>query len=104
MVAGSNPVRSIILKEGNKGVSQETMSVGVDVAKHILVPEHSKLTDEEAKASLDKFNISKRQLPRIHKTDPAIRDLNPEQGDVIKIVRKSATAGKSIYFRVVING
>lgn len=80
------------------------MSASVDVTKHILVPEHAKLTDEEAKGILEQFHISKSQFPRMHKSDPAIKHLNPEQGDIIKIIRKSPTAGKSIYYRVVING
>ena len=30
--------------------------------------------------------------------------MNVEAGDVIKIIRKSMTAGKAVYYRVVIRG
>jgi DNA-directed RNA polymerase subunit H len=41
-------------------------------------------------------------LPRILETDPAIKEMSPKPGDVVKIVRKSETAGESVYYRVVI--
>lgn len=72
-----------------------------DIAKHELVPEHIKLTEEEKKKVLEKYNISTRQMPSILKTDPAIQTLNPVPGDIIMIKRKSATAGESAYYRVV---
>ena len=33
--------------------------------------------------------------------DPAIVDLKPKAGDVIKITRESQTAGVAVYYRVV---
>jgi len=80
------------------------MDGSVEITTHILVPNHSKLTVEEAHALLEKLNISINQLPKILKSDPAIRNLNAEPGDVIKIVRSSQTTGTSDYYRMVING
>ncbi len=76
----------------------------IDVTQHILVPEHSKLTQAEADALLSKHNISLHQLPKILKSDAAIKHLNAEVGEVIKIVRPSVTAGTTEFFRMVING
>jgi len=73
------------------------------VQKHHYVPKHTKLSEEEAKKLLEYYNISPRQLPKILKTDPAIQHLNPKPGDIIKIERKSKTAGKSYFYRVVVN-
>ncbi|MBW2993242.1 DNA-directed RNA polymerase subunit H [Candidatus Woesearchaeota archaeon] len=73
-----------------------------EAIKHILVPEHTKLSDKEKKAVLEKYNLTIKELPKIKKIDPAIAKLNAKSGDVIKIIRKSETAGKSIYYRVVI--
>jgi len=72
------------------------------MVKHILVPEHKKLSDEETEKLLKKYNLSRKQLPRIKLDDPAIIELNPERGDIIKIIRDSPTTGKSFFYRVVL--
>lgn len=71
--------------------------------KHILIPKHSKLSDSQKEKLLEKYNISIKELPRILKTDPAIGSLDVKSGDVIKITRKSQTAGEAIFYRVVVN-
>jgi DNA-directed RNA polymerase subunit H (RpoH/RPB5) len=78
------------------------MAKEIKVQEHVLVPKHLKLSLEETKDLLEMYNLSTKQLPKIHKTDPAIQHLNPELGEIIKIVRDSATAGKSEFFRVVV--
>ncbi len=75
-----------------------------DPTKNLLVPEHSKLTKSETNQLLEEYNIDISELPKILATDPAIQKLNVKIGDIIKVVRDSPTAGKSIYYRVVING
>ena len=74
-----------------------------DISKHILVPEHSKISDKEKNDLLEKYHITLKELPKISKKDPAIAHLNVKEGDVIKIIRKSPTAGESIFYRGVIN-
>ena len=76
----------------------------IDVRKHVLVPEHIKMTEEEVDLLLEKYNISKKQLPKIVRSDPALMGLEADLGDVIKILRNSPTIGKSVYYRTVING
>ncbi len=78
--------------------------VKIDISKHSFVPAHIKLTDEEVQQLLMKYNISIKQLPSIKKTDPSIRELSVKIGDVIKIVRKSSTAGEYPFYRAVVNG
>lgn len=75
-----------------------------DIATHKLVPQHTKLTDAEKEKLLQEGGLMPKQLPKIVKTDPAILSLKPNVGDVIKIERKSATAGVANYYRVVIDG
>ncbi|HLD15742.1 MAG TPA: DNA-directed RNA polymerase subunit H [Candidatus Nanoarchaeia archaeon] len=70
--------------------------------EHSLVPKHSKLTDVEVQKVLEKFNVSLKQLPKIRAKDAAITNLEVKEGDVIKVVRKSPTAGKAIFYRVVV--
>lgn len=75
-----------------------------DISKHILVPKHTKLPESEHKPLLEKYNIIKKQLPKILKSDPAIQYLDPQIGDIIKIERKSPTLEKMTIFRRVIDG
>jgi len=74
----------------------------IEVEKHQLVPKHIILSEEEKAELLKKLKVSLRQLPRILITDPAIADKNPKVGDVVKIIRKSLTAGETVYYRVVV--
>ena len=67
---------------------------------HILQPKHTKLSEQESKDLLEKFNISKAQLPRIFLNDPALPE-NCAIGDVIKIERKEGDE-VNLYFRVVV--
>lgn len=69
-----------------------------------MVPKHIILSEEEKNEVLKRYKISLRQLPRILMTDPAIAEKNPKVGDVVKIVRKSPTAGETLYYRVVARG
>ena len=71
---------------------------------HELVPKHTKLNNSEKNKILEKYNVSANALPRISKDDPAVEKLNAVPGDVVKIDRKSQTAGVSIYYRVVVEG
>jgi DNA-directed RNA polymerase subunit H len=74
----------------------------IDVSSHILVPKHILLSKEEAQEILKKYRIKPFQLPYIKRADPAIRDIKAQTGDIIKIVRKSDTAGEAIAYRYVI--
>ncbi|MFQ5888086.1 MAG: DNA-directed RNA polymerase subunit H, partial [Candidatus Hydrothermarchaeales archaeon] len=72
------------------------------ILDHVLVPEHEILSDKEAEKLLEKHNISKGQLPKILITDPVIKKLKAKVGDVVKITRKSQTAGKTVVYKVVV--
>ena len=69
---------------------------------HIYVPKHEIMTKEEAKQVLEKYHCKATELPLIFFNDPAIVRLGVKPGDMIKITRKSATAGESFYYRYVI--
>lgn len=73
-----------------------------NIFDHILVPKHVLLAPEEVINLLKKFNITLNQLPKISVKDPAVKTLNAKKGDVVKILRKSETAGISEFFRVVV--
>jgi DNA-directed RNA polymerase subunit H len=79
------------------------MAKKFDPLKHYLVPKHEKTAEKERKDILERFSISIAELPKIFSDDPAIEHLGPKEGDVIKITRKSPTAGTTIFYRCVIN-
>ena len=72
------------------------------VPDHVYVPKHEIMTKKDAEEVLKKFNCIPTELPLIFVNDPAILGLGVKPGDMIKITRKSATAGESIYYRYVV--
>ncbi len=78
-----------------------------NVLEHELVPEHYLVPAEEEEEILRELNVKKENLPKIKKSDPVLRILERNYGHIpvgslIKIVRKSPTAGKTVVYRVVI--
>lgn len=79
------------------------------VTDHKMVPDHILLTSKEEKEICKKYCITKDHLPKIRQSDPCIRSLEARgepiiPGRVLKIVRRSETAGVAIAYRVVIEG
>ena len=72
------------------------------VPDHVYVPKHEIITKKDAEEVLKKFNCMPTELPLIFVNDPAIIGLGVKPGDMIKITRKSATAGESMYYRYVV--
>lgn len=71
------------------------------VDKHTLTPKHLKLGEREKAQLLEKYHVTSKELPKVSKTDAALRELEAKPGDVIKIIRKSPTAGDAVFYRVV---
>ena len=69
---------------------------------HVDVPKHQIMTKKEAEEVLEKYHCKATDLPLIFVNDPAILGLGVKPGDMIKITRKSATAGDSLYYRYVV--
>ncbi|MFX1317606.1 MAG: DNA-directed RNA polymerase subunit H [Promethearchaeota archaeon] len=73
--------------------------LSIDLFLHELVPEHDIITDKEIEEVEKEYGISREQLPRIKAGDPAAKAIGARPGDVIKIVRKSETAGRHVIYR-----
>ena len=69
---------------------------------HEMVPEHGIASKEDVEKLLKDFRCDLTALPRIKDTDPAVLAVKAKPGDVIKIRRKSPTAGESFYYRIVV--
>jgi DNA-directed RNA polymerase I, II, and III subunit RPABC1 len=77
-------------------------NVVFNITKHVLVPKHIKMSDEETKAVMEKhYIVSKSVFPVMNRDDPIARYLNLASGDLCKIIRKSQTSGEYISYRVV---
>ncbi|OYT40045.1 MAG: DNA-directed RNA polymerase subunit H [Desulfurococcales archaeon ex4484_58] len=74
----------------------------INILEHELVPKHEVLSPEEASKVLKRLNIKPTQLPWISIDDPIVRLIKAKPGDIIKITRKSPTAGESIAYRYVV--
>ena len=79
-----------------------TKKIPILVPDHVYVPKHEIMSKKEAQKILDEFNCKPTELPLIFVTDPAILGLGVKPGDMIKITRKSGTAGESTYYRYVV--
>ena len=74
----------------------------MDIFQHQYVPPHEILPKKDARELLNMLGIEKEKLPKIFVSDPVAKKIDAKSGDIIKILRKSPTAGKTTYYRVVV--
>lgn len=71
----------------------------VNITRHELVPKHILLSPREKYALLTRYRLKETQLPRITYDDPMAMYLRLRRGQVVKIIRKSETAGRYASYR-----
>jgi DNA-directed RNA polymerase subunit H len=84
-------------------MAEEQAKDQFNVLNHELVPIHELLSDEEVRDLYKNYNILAEQLPKILASDPAARAVGGQNGNVVRIRRKSKTAGEAIAYRYVID-
>lgn len=73
-----------------------------DLFQHRLVPKHEMLDEEEKAELLLKYKVQPYQLPQISSLDPTVKAIGAKPGDVLRIIRKSQTAGEHMAYRYVV--
>jgi len=73
----------------------------VNYTKHVLVPRHRKVPEEEHAALLKSLHVaSKTSMASIKYNDDVIgKFIGLKPGDIVEILRKSETAGEYLYYR-----
>jgi DNA-directed RNA polymerase subunit H (RpoH/RPB5) len=103
----SMPIMSQLIKydklfQKNGGILQffQLKQLMFNPTKHVFVPEHIKLTEEEANDVMQKYMIKSRlHMPVILHTDIIAKWLGLKHGDIVKIKRFNENSGVSFYYR-----
>ena len=74
----------------------------VNITQHELVPKHTPLTEEQTKEVLTAFSLQASMLPRMLSQDPVALYFGLSKGNVVRITRKSETAGEYVTYRQVV--
>jgi len=69
---------------------------------HAYVPHHRLLTRDEENDLLTGTYSEKKDLPRIHQSDPPVIWIGGEIGDIVEITQFSESTGTSYTYRIVI--
>eukprot|EP00038_Savillea_parva_P003471 m.126243 g.126243 ORF g.126243 m.126243 type:complete len:216 (+) comp11184_c0_seq1:362-1009(+) len=75
----------------------------VNITEHMYVPKHTVLSETDKQIILARYKMSEEQMPRIQETDPIARYFGLMQGQLLKIVRQSPTAGRYVTYRICMN-
>ncbi len=73
-----------------------------DIFEHALVPRHEILSEQEKAQLLEHYKVKPFQMPQIGSTDPAVKAIGAKPGDVLRVIRRSSTAGEHIAYRYVV--
>jgi len=67
-----------------------------------MVPKHEVVPQDKASEVLTAFQATNERMPQITAVDPMVEEIGGKRGDIVKITRHSPTAGRSVYYRVVV--
>jgi len=83
-------------------LKHEEKRKAIDVFQHELVPKHEIVPRREVEELLQRRHIKAYQLPYLRADDPAARQIGAKPWDVVKVTRRSPTAGEVVVYRYVI--
>lgn len=73
-----------------------------EIFEHALVPKHEIMTEKEKNQLLSRYKIHPYQMPQVKANDPAVKAIGARPGDLLRVIRRSATAGEHIAYRYVV--
>jgi DNA-directed RNA polymerase subunit H len=73
-----------------------------DIFEHALVPLHEIISEKDKNQLLAQYKLQPYQMPQVKSGDPAVKAIGAKPGDVLRITRKSTTAGEHITYRYVV--
>lgn len=73
----------------------------IDIQDHMLVPKHEIMTEEEISDEFSDVDYDFKDLPKIKSRDPVVKAIGAKTGNILRITRKSDTAGKFVTYRIV---
>ena len=88
------------MKDLNVQIFSES-ELSFNITKHELVPKHEILSAEERNKTLRKYRTTLKHFPMILSSDPVARYYGVLPGTMMRITRKSPTAGVYTLYRVV---
>jgi len=89
--------------EGMFVIIQNIKRLQFNIQKHVMVPEHIIITDDEVTEVRKKYNITDyNQFPEISRFDPVAQTICMRPGQVCEIKRPSKSAIISNYYRICV--
>ena len=67
----------------------------------MLVPKHEIMSEDEISEEFSDVDYDYKNLPKIKSTDPVVKAIGANEGNVLRITRESQTAGVFITYRIV---
>lgn len=98
----SRGLMSVCISERDDHLKDEEKRKAIDVFEHQLVPEHEIVPRREAEELLERLHIKAHQLPYLRADDPAAKQIGAKPWDIVKVTRRSPTAGEVVVYRYVI--
>lgn len=76
----------------------------INMVDHIDVPKYEiyRQNSPQYLEFFEEYNLKEHQVGRLYVSDPLARYYNVQIGDLVKVIRKSSTTGKSFGFRLCI--
>jgi len=98
-----NELKDIWERDGIFIVIESIKCLQYNILKHVLVPDHVIMTEEEVTDIMKRYNITNKvQFPDISRFDPVARAICLRPGQVCHIVRPSKPAIITDYYRICV--
>jgi DNA-directed RNA polymerase subunit H (RpoH/RPB5) len=98
-----NTIKHIWEQYGIFIIIQSLKRLQFNILKHVLVPPHRILNNNELMEVKKKYNIMhEEQFPEISRFDPVAQSIGIRPGEVCEIIRSSKTSIKSKYYRICV--